>query len=153
LELERPVDALELATAAIAAAREFGEVRAEGTFLAIAAAARAQLDDLAAAEQAADEAERLLIPHPMFLEVARVYRGLVDLANGRQAAARRDLDTARRYRSAARGRIATATTSKLVERSDDARIAVRVLKRALDRSRMSITPAPHAVQVTVGWHG
>jgi tetratricopeptide (TPR) repeat protein len=153
LDRERPVDALELATAAIAAAREFGEVRAEGTFLAIAGAARAELDELAAAEQAADDAERLLLPHPMFLEVAHIYRGLVDLAVSRHAAARRDLDVARRYRSAARARIATATASKLVERSDDARIAIRVLKRALDRSRMSITPAPSAALLTVGWHG
>ena len=153
LDRERPVDALELATAATAEAREFGEVRAEGTFLAIAGAARAQLDDLAAAELAADEAERLLVHHPMFLEVTRIYRGLVDLAHSRHAAARNDLETARRYRSAARGRIAAATASKLVERSDDARLATRILKRALDRSGMSITPRPHAAQLTVGWLG
>jgi predicted ATPase len=149
LDRDRPIDALELASAAVAEANEYGEVRAEGVFSSIAAAARAQLDELALAEQAADAAERLLAPYGMFLEVAHIHRGHVDLARSRSAT---DREVARRHRADARARVEAANASRLVERSDDARIAVRILTRAIDRLAVPHTPPPDT-SVFVGWQG
>jgi len=126
---------------AATSSREAGDLRVEGIFEGIRGAVLACQRRLAEARESFDLAERLLRPSPFFAGVIAIHRGHLDLAEAREAfAASEDLD-GEACIAAAKRRIVDACLPSpvpradaprpLVHRSDDARIAVRILDRAI----------------------
>ncbi|HZO13132.1 MAG TPA: tetratricopeptide repeat protein, partial [Polyangiaceae bacterium] len=152
---DQDIEALEHTTAAAAAAREAGDTRIEGLFLAEKGAVHAARDEIEEAEAAFDRSDVLLEPNPFSAAICSIFRGHLELARARSAAARGDLDAWRRLRSQAARRIEDASVAReggrLVDRSDDARIAVRILERALGRTTApnTSTSDPRAVELVL----
>ncbi len=99
-------------------------------------AALASLDLLDEARAAFALADQLLRDNAYFREVIAVHQGHLDLAEAREAQADGDEGRARELVGAAARRLAAAEARDgeappLVKRSDDARIAVRILRRAM----------------------
>lgn len=118
------------------ASRAVGDVRVEGVFAGIRGAALATLDLLDEARRAFALAHRLLAENPYFRAVIELHQGHLDLALGRAAELEGDDEGSRAHVYAAEQRLFIAEVgvdgeAPLTRRSDDARIAVRVLRRAL----------------------
>ncbi len=119
------------------ASRTVGDLRVEGIFEGMRGAALASLDLVDEARRAFALAKQLLRYNPYFLGVIAVHEGHLDLAEAREARAEGGGEGRARasVRAAAR-RIAEAEAMHgeappLVQRSDDARIATRILRRAI----------------------
>jgi hypothetical protein len=96
----------------------------------------ATLDRVAEARRSFDLADELLAGNAFYASAIAVHRGHLDLAEARMAARRADLGALRTHVEAARRRIADARAEdeggeSIVRRSDDARLAVRILARAV----------------------
>jgi tetratricopeptide (TPR) repeat protein len=122
---------------AVWAARAAGDVQVEGVFGAVLGAVRAAEDRIDDAQVHFDQAHALLSQNPFFRAVASLHHAHLDLALARRSrAASEDLEADHRLRfvrirlDAARLRIPAGAPS-LADRSDDARIAIRILERAL----------------------
>lgn len=121
---------------AVLASRQAGDSRLEGFnegFRAAVLAARDKLDDARGAFAAA---EALVAPHPFQAELLSLLRAHLDLAEARAALQESAWERAGWALACARGRVALARApvggaTALVERSDDARIALRLLDRML----------------------
>lgn len=121
--------------------RDVGDVRVEGIFEGVRAAVLAELDRVEESSAAFDVADRLLEPSPFFREVVRIARGHLDLAQARSAK-RRGLPAveqshlrAARYRILASRAPGRGDEAPIIARSDDARMAVACLERAMDKYR------------------
>jgi predicted ATPase len=118
---------------AVRSSRAVGDLRIEGIFEGMRAAVLASLDLVDEARAAFLSAHQLLAPHPYFRSVIDVHQGHLELAEAREAGRGPEEEA---LIQAASQRIARAEawdeeTPPLVRRSDDARIAVRILRRAL----------------------
>jgi predicted ATPase len=121
--------------------RAVGDPRIEGIFEGMRGAVLASLDLVDEARAAFALAQRLLRSHPYFGAVIDLHRGHLDLAEARALRENEGPGTPREgelARAAAR-RITEAEAwngemPPLVRRSDDARIAARILRRALAAS-------------------
>ena len=134
----RPAEATADFHVALAGAQELVNTLAQGRFLSFLAMAAAELDDRAGAERMAAEAEALLAPSPMWSAVLRLQHGCLDVAQARAARRAGDLEGERRCRQAARRRAEAARAPgpggrSLLDRSDDARLGLRVLEQAYAR--------------------
>jgi tetratricopeptide (TPR) repeat protein len=129
---------------AAARAGAAGDLRVEGVLEGFRAAALALLDRRSEARAAFDRARALLVDNPFFSAVVDLHRAHLDLADARAALARGDRALSASYVHGARMRIelagapgdetsgaAAGDKRSLLERSDDARIAVRILERAM----------------------
>lgn len=133
-------DALEYLEASVAEARESGDPRAEGVFSAVVGALRATRNEIDVARVAFDVATVRLKEHPFFAGVADIYRAHLDLALARQSATDGDSEAAKRHLRAAAARAHAARTEgdpPLSARSDDARIALRILERHEQRTKQA----------------
>jgi len=113
-----------------------GDFRVEGIFEGIRGGVLATLDRVAEARRSFDLADELLTGNAFYASAIAVHRGHLDLAEARVAARRADLGALRAHVEAARQRIADACAEgeggeSIVRRSDDARLAVRILERAV----------------------
>ena len=120
-----------LARAAFAS-RQAGDFRVEGVFEGVRGAVLASLDCLEEARASFALAEQLLVGNSFYGRIIAIHRGHLDLAEARgvepaEAAAHVDRARAR----AAEARAAGANGAAIIARSDDARVALRVLERAL----------------------
>jgi hypothetical protein len=118
---------------AVDRSRAVGDLRVEGIFEGMRGAVLASVDLVDEARAAFALSHELLANNAYFGQVIAVHRGHLDLAE-----ARADGDEARAATlgAAAEQRIAIAergegSEAPLVRRSDDARIAVRILRRAI----------------------
>ncbi len=126
-----------------------GDVRVEGIFQSVLGGVFATLDRIDEARAALDSADQLLSSNTFFLELAKLYRAHLELAEARDAAMTGDVERASQLRRSASDRVVAArdpvpdphnpehVTRPFSERSDDARIALRILRRALARSRVT----------------
>jgi tetratricopeptide (TPR) repeat protein len=126
------------------ASRRAGDLRLEGIFEGIRGAVLASLDRIVEARASFELSSELLRGNAFYAATIEVHRGHVDLAEARAALAMDAVDVARAKIGRARARIAAAyaedaPSGPLVRRSDDARMAVRILDRALDEL-VSIVP-------------
>lgn len=129
-----------LRRAAVACA-EGGDLRVEGFFEGVRGATLAALGHPDEARKAFARAEASLAHNKFFADVIAIHRGHLDLAEARAAMFVADHLGARLHRDAAERRLERARA--IIERSDDARIAVRILSRALSER------ASHAMQSRV----
>jgi predicted ATPase len=118
------------------ASRQAGDFWVEGIFEGIRAAVLAMLDCVEEARASFDLAEQLLAGNPFYAGTIAIHRGQLDLAEARVAAVCGDADAVLLHQENARMRVSLARASSdgapaHVSRSDDARIAVRILERAL----------------------
>ena len=120
-----------LAKAALAS-RRAGNLRVEGIFEGVRGGVLASLDRIAEARAAFDVADELLSRNAFYQGAIRVHRGHLDLAEARAAAAAGHERTAQARVDEARWRIEEARS--LARRSDDARMAIKLLARAIDRA-------------------
>ena len=120
-----------LANAALAS-RRAGDLRVEGIFEGVRGGVLASLDRIAEARAAFDVSDDLLSRNAFYQRAIRVHRGHLDLAEARVAAAEGHERTARAHVDAARWRIEEARA--LSRRSDDARMAIKLLARAISRA-------------------
>jgi len=132
----RPQEAERCLDSAARSSRSVGDPRVEGIFSGIRGAALASLDLLDEARAAFTLAHQLLAQHPYFHAVIAVHQGHLELAEAREVSADGDTTRAGALVRAAGRRILDAEACDgegppLVCRSDDARIAVRILRRAL----------------------
>ena len=128
LEAERWLDC------AVDRSRSVGDLRVEGIFEGMRGAVLASIDLIDEARAAFALSGDLLATNPYFGQVIAVHRGHLDLAEARAEddatrAAELVAAAARRIEAAEHG---TGDGAPLVRRSDDARIAVRILRRAVD---------------------
>ena len=119
---------------AVDRSRAVGDLRVEGIFEGMLGAVLASVDLVDEARAAFALSQELLASNPYFAQVIAVHRGHLDLAEAR---AESDAGRAAALVVAARLRIEDAErgagdAAPLVRRSDDARIAVRILRRAID---------------------
>ena len=132
-------------TNAAQASRAVGDLRVEGFFEGMRGAALASLDLVDEARRALALAKQLLRYNPYFLGVIAVHEGHLDLAEAREARADGGGEgRARAWVRAAARRIAEAEAwhgeaPPLVQRSDDARIATRILRRAIEADPQAIS--------------
>jgi len=128
-------DAEALLRRAAERSRAVGDIRVEGIFEGIHGGVLASMGRVDDALRSLDLAERLLAASPFFRTVVEIHRGHLDLALARELRLRADHDGARAYAERARARIRDARRGELPlsARSDDARIAVRILERAIER--------------------
>jgi predicted ATPase len=120
-----------LKNAAIAS-RRAGDLRVEGIFEGVRGGVLASFDRIAEARAAFDVADELLSRNVFYQGAIRVNRGHLDLAEARVASARGDEGAAQAHIDNARWRIEEA--SSLARRSDDARMAIRILENAIARA-------------------
>jgi len=125
-----PMDAEMFLRRAAVACAEGGDLRVEGFFEGVRGATLAALGHPNEARDAFARAEAALATNEFFADVIAIHKGHLDLAEARAAMFVSDHDGARLHRECAERRLAAARVS-LVDRSDDARIAVRILSRAL----------------------
>lgn len=119
-----------------------GDLRVEGFFEGVRGAVLASLDRVEEARACFERAEAALARNPFFAEVIAIHRGHLDLALARRAEANGERDLAEGHRVHAGIRLMDAydpSTRRngngeppITVRSDDARIAGRILERALD---------------------
>jgi predicted ATPase len=119
------------------ASRRAGDPRLEAIFEGIRGAVLAALDRLDEARASFDLSKELLQGNAFYAAMIDVHRGHVDLAEARAAMEMGARDVASARIAHARARIASAYAEDapggaLVRRSDDARMAVRILDRAID---------------------
>ena len=119
------------------ASRQAGDFRVEGIFEGVRGGVLAALDCIEESRASLDLADELLTGNPFYAGSIAVYRGHLDLAEARAAAMCGDARAALDHVRTARERIASAHVSHdglppLVCRSDDARMAVRILEHAID---------------------
>jgi predicted ATPase len=136
LDAGRPQEAERWLDKAARLSRAAGDPRVEGVFEGIRGAALAALDLLDESRAAFTLAAELLRDNVYFYDVIELHRGHLDLAEARALRAEGHLPRADLLERAAERRIAIAEqwqgdTPPLVQRSDDARIARRILRRAL----------------------
>lgn len=129
---DRLVEALEYLTAAVAEAAESGDDVPEGVFLAAEAAVRASMGDTESAAPLLAKAQRVLATSPLFRTIVEVYGGHLDIARAR--ALPRSTGVLRKVKQL----IEDAKHAKhgdivFVEQSDDLRVALRLLERAMSR--------------------
>jgi tetratricopeptide (TPR) repeat protein len=133
--LELETEALESAQRhlddAIGFARTSDQSLFEGAFRAVRGAVSAKSDRIPDAERDLAAARELLAKSPVQLAVAETHAGHLALAFVRRAIAMGDALEAQRLR--ANARIALEASAPVAHRSDDARIARRILGKALDR--------------------
>ncbi len=118
------------------ASRQAGDFWVEGIFEGLRAAVLATLDCIEEARASFDLAEQLLAGNRFYAGTIAIHRGHLDLAEARAAAVCGDVDAVVAHQENARMRIELARTPSddapaHVTRSDDARLAVRILERAL----------------------
>ena len=113
------------------ASRRAGEVRTEGIFEGVRAGVLAALGRVGDARPAFALADDLLSRNPFYQRAIAVHRGHLDLAEARAAREIGMHNVAEAHVGAARWRIEEARSH--AKRSDDARAAVRILQRAIDR--------------------
>jgi len=135
---DRLGEALECLAAAVAEAGETGDDVPEGVFLAAEGAVRAAMGDPESAAPLVAKAQRVLANSPLFGTIVEVYAGHVDVALARFSSRSGDPGAAAERLNAARARVQRAScacvgTTRYVEQSDDLRIALRLLERALSR--------------------
>jgi hypothetical protein len=96
----------------------------------------ASLDLVDEARAAFTSAHLLLAPNPYFRSVIEVHQGHLELAEAREAGPGPEAEAlvAAAARRIVRAEAWIGETAPLVRRSDDARIAVRILRRALPAS-------------------
>ena len=128
LEAERWLDC------AVDRSRSVGDLRVEGIFEGMRGAVLASIDLIDEARAAFALSGDLLASNPYFGQVIAIHRGHLDLAEARaEDDATRAVElvaaAARRLDAAEHG---AGDEAPLVRRSDDARIAVRILRRAVD---------------------
>lgn len=115
--------------------REAGDTVHEGLYLSQLGAVQAMLGSIEEATATFGRAETILQPiadEPLY-ESVELQRAHLDLALSRQAAAAGDREASERYRGLVLEKLASVETHKAhVLRSDDVRIAIRMLRRALD---------------------
>jgi tetratricopeptide (TPR) repeat protein len=116
---------------AIDLARTSDQSLFDGAFRAIRSAVSGRQDRLDEAERDLVAARELLAKSPVQLAVAETHGGHLALALVRRAIAAGDAIEAQRLRANARACL--EASASIAQRSDDARIARRVLARALDR--------------------
>jgi tetratricopeptide (TPR) repeat protein len=126
---------------AATACGDAGDLRVEGIFEGVRGAVLASLDRIGEARGAFGRAESALARNSFFAEVIAIHRGHLDLAEARRAEANGDRALAEANRVYARLRVLDAhdpstrsgnvTEPPILLRSDDARIAVRILERAI----------------------
>jgi predicted ATPase len=119
---------------AVDRSRAVGDLRVEGVFEGMRGAVLASVDLVDEARAAFTLSRELLASNPYFGQVIAVHRGHLDLAEAR---AESDASRAAALLAAASQRLEAAERGQaheapLVRRSDDARIAVRILRRAID---------------------
>ncbi len=143
--LGRSGEALACYDQALVLARETGEGMLEAMALAMTGAAQAALDRVEAADKplAAAEERSLSYENPLLLAMVNVCRGHLDLAQERRALATKDAIAAAVWRDLAQKRVEDARrrgepdeanpegTPSSSERSDDVRLALRLLEAAL----------------------
>ncbi|MCC7538926.1 MAG: AAA family ATPase [Deltaproteobacteria bacterium] len=125
---------------AVAILREVGDRRYEALFTGVRGAVQAWLGKLDEARASLSHAEGFLdrIGDALFAGAVRVHRGHLDLVLAKLADAAGDPGAAARHRDAARERLERAIASSadgapsLASLSDDVRLAVRVLRAAID---------------------
>jgi predicted ATPase len=116
--------------------RNVGDLRVEGFFTGMRGAALAMLDLVDEARAAFVLAHDLLRQNPYFAAVIALHQGHLDLAEARAAREAGDEAHAEALIDAAAARLEEAEVSRgarapLLLRSDDARIAARILRRAI----------------------
>ncbi len=111
------------------ASRRAGDLRVEGIFEGVRGGVLAAQDHIDEARAAFDLADALLARNTFYQGAIRVHRGHLDLAEARAATAKGLFAIAEASIASARWRVEEA--SALARRSDDARMAVRILERAL----------------------
>jgi predicted ATPase len=136
LDAGRTQEAERWLDAAVRLSRNVGDLRIEGIFEGMRGAALATLDLADEARAAFSQARGLLADNPYFGAVIELHRGLLDLADARAAREEGAEVRTATLMMAARERLAMAErsvgeTPPLVKRSDDARIAARILRRAI----------------------
>lgn len=114
------------------ASRRAGDLRVEGIFEGIRGGVLAALDRVVESRASFDLADELLARNAFYQGAIRVHRGHLDLAEARAATS---ASAAEAHVAEARWRIEEART--LARRSDDARMAIAILERA-------VTSAAHA---------
>ncbi len=121
---------------AIDIVREFGDRRNEALFLAALGGAQSAQDQTSAAIESFAQSGRALAPlGDAGISLATgLHRGHLDLALARQSLARGEAEAASTYHRQAVLRVSTAAdnSSPCLNSSDDARIAARILRSALD---------------------
>ena len=132
----RPQEAERWLDNAARSSRAAGDLRVEGIFEGMRGAVLASLDLVDEARSAFALAHQLLSSNPYFRAVIELHEGHLDLAEAREARADHAGGHAEALERAAERRIAEAEawhgeTPPLVRRSDDARIAARILRRAI----------------------
>jgi tetratricopeptide (TPR) repeat protein len=131
--------------ASVVASREAGDLRLEGVFEGVRAAVLAAQDRLEESRASFVHAERLLAENAFFGDVIALHRGHLDLAEARDSRAHGHLGAALAHCARAKARIDAALATpegggegkgsrSLVQKSDDARIGLRILGRAMDEA-------------------
>jgi tetratricopeptide (TPR) repeat protein len=111
------------------ASRQAGDFWVEGIFEGVRGAVLATLDCLEEARGSFDLAEQLLAGNPFYAGTIAIHHGHLDLAEARAAAVTGDTDAVEAWMASARERVTYARDHAL--RSDDARMAIRILVRSL----------------------
>lgn len=139
LSADRPDEAVEHLDIVVQGAAEIGDYLTEGYFCAIECAARARLDDVTGARACWERALARLDPDSTFMTVARVHHAHLDLALARGAQTQGERDAARLRAAEAR----SIVTPELLQESDDARIALGLLERAVGAAEQgTVAPTP-----------
>jgi len=125
-ELETADDHLRRAALA---SRRAGDLRVEGIFEGVRGGVLATLDRIADARASFDLADELLARNAFYQSAIQIHRGHLDLAEARAAST---MGAFRGHVASARWRIEEARV--LSRRSDDARMAIKILERAIDRT-------------------
>ncbi len=115
--------------------RASGDLRVEGIFEGIRGGVLAALGLVDEAARSLDLADRLLEPTPFFRTVVSIHRGHLELGLARELGRKGDSDGAVAFIARAKTRVRDARSGSVpvTSRSDDARIAVRILERAIER--------------------
>jgi predicted ATPase len=129
---------------AVALLADVGDRRSGAIAHARLGAALAGLDRLRESRDAIDRGERLLaaLADPLAVEIVGLMRGFLDVALARAARVGGREAEAEQLLGAARGRIARAVAGapSLADRSDDIRLAQRMLERSLSAMDASLAP-------------
>ena len=112
--------------------RRAGDLRVAGIFAGVRGGVLAVLDRIDESRDAFAASDELLAGNAFYRGAIGVHRGQLDLAEARAASADGHERTAQAHVANARWRIETAHA--LARRSDDARMAIKILERALARA-------------------